>query len=183
VRKSRRQIVNRIMEAAGLTLVAADLVFFFAVYRPLGEKLAAETRRHEVLRQTIRSQQARVEVLSKYAAAFPEVGKSLEDFTKHRAPTRREAYSTAERLIHKVADSSGVRLTTVGFRLERQQKDPLEKLGLEINAQGPYEGLVKFSHSLETANEFILVRDFTIAPGGDNGALALRLVAELYLTP
>ena len=183
MRSSRRQIVNRIAEFAGVMLVALDLVVFFTVYRPLGEKISAETHRHAGLRQRIRNQQVRVDLLNKYAAAFPEVGKDLEDFTKHRTPERREAYSTADHLIHKMADAAGVKLTVVGFKLEKEQKDPLEKLALEINAQGSYEGLVKFSHALETANEFMLVRNFTLSPGGDTGAMALRLGAELYLTP
>jgi len=183
VRRSRRQIVNRILEAAAVLLVGVDLVVLFVVYRPLGEKLSAETHHHAALRQTIRSQQVRVDLLTKYSEAFPEVGKGLEDFAKHRTPARREAYSTADHLIHKVADASGVKLSTVGFRLEREQKEPLQRLALEINAEGPYAGLVKFSHALETADQFMLVRDFTITPGDDSGGLALRLGVDLYLTP
>jgi Tfp pilus assembly protein PilO len=64
-----------------------------------------------------------------------------------------------------------------------EHHDPLERLAVEINAQGPYAGLLKFSHALETANEFILVRDFDLTPGGENGSLGLRLSADLYLTP
>jgi Tfp pilus assembly protein PilO len=182
MRKSRRQIANRIVELAALGLVAMNLAVFFGVYRPLGEKLAGETRRHAELRQMIRNEQSRVELLDKFKNALPLTGKELEDFTSNRIPPRREAYSTADHLVHKVADASGVKVSTLGFRLEREQKDPLEQLALSINVQGPYEGLLKFSHALETANDFILLRGFTITPG-DAGALGLRLDADLYLTP
>ena len=110
-------------------------------------------------------------------------GKGLGDFTAHRTPGRREAYSSAAHLINKVADASGVQLITTAYRVERNSHDPLEKLGVEINLQGPYAGLLKFSHALETASDFILIREFTMTPGGQNGALGLRLGAELYLTP
>jgi Tfp pilus assembly protein PilO len=164
-------------------LVALDLVVCFAVYRPLGDRLDREARRHSELRQTIRNQQIRVDLLKKYEAALPQAAKGLEDFTTSRAPARREGFSTAAHLIHKVADDSGVKVTTTAYRFDKEQKDPLERLQIEINAQGPYAGLLKFSHGLETANDFILVREFTLTPGGENGALGLRLGAELYLTP
>jgi len=183
VRKSRRQIVNRIVEATGAGLVVLDVLVFFVVYGPLGNKLDREAHRHTELRQTVRNQQVRVELLRKYEAALPQAGKGLEDFMTNRTPSRREAYSTADHLIHKLSDASGVKLSTLGFRLEAEHKDPLERLAIEINAQGSYEGLLKFSHALESANEFILVREFSFTPGGENGALGLRLGADLYLTP
>jgi len=182
VRKSRRQIVNRSLEALGAGLVVLDLVVFFAVYRPLGDKLDREAQRHTELRQTIRNQQTRVDLLKKYEAALPQTGKGLEDFGTSRAPSRREAYSTAGHLIYKAADAAGVKISTLGFKLEADHKDPLERLAVEINALGPYADLLKFSHALETADEFILVRDFTFTPG-ESGPISLQLKADLYLTP
>jgi Tfp pilus assembly protein PilO len=165
-------------------LVALDLVVFFAVYRPLGDKVAAETRRHAELRQAIRNQQVRVDLLKKFEAAIPRAGKGLEDFTAHRTPSRREAFSTAAHLIKKAADAAGVQLTSEAYRLDKEHHDPLERLALDISAQGSYFGLLKFSHALETADDFLLVRDFTFTPGeGENGAVGLRLEADLYLTP
>ena len=163
-------------------LVALNLLVFFAVYRPLGNKVAEEARRHTELRQQIRNQQLRVDLLKKFEAALPEAGMRLEDFTTNRTPSRREAFSTAAHLIHKVADASGVKVSTLAYRLDTEHHDPLERLALDINAQGSYPGLLKFSHALETAKDFILVREFNLAPG-DNGALSLRLDADLYVTP
>ena len=64
-----------------------------------------------------------------------------------------------------------------------EHNDPLERLSLDINVQGSYPGLLEFSHALETANDFILVREFIFTPGEENGALGLRLGADLYVTP
>jgi Tfp pilus assembly protein PilO len=182
VRKSRRQIANRVIEAIGVTLVALDLVIFFAVYRPLGDKLAAEARIHEELRQTAHNQQVRVELLKKFEATVPSAGKGLDDFITNRIPPRREAFSTAAHLIHRLADASSVKVTTLAYHLDTDHHDPLERLQLDISAQGSYAGLLKFSHALETANDFVLVREFTLSPG-DNGALSLRLGADVYVTP
>jgi Tfp pilus assembly protein PilO len=183
VRKSRRQIVNRIFEAIGAVLVALDLVVFFALYRPLGSKLAAETHHQAELRQSIRNQQVRVDVLKKYEAAAPQAGKGLEEFMADRAPSRREAFSSAAHLIHKVADASGVQISNMGYRLDTDHHDPLERLMVEITAEGPYPSLMKFSHALETADDFVLIREFSFAPGNEAGAVGLRLGAELFLIP
>jgi len=164
-------------------LVALDVLVFFAVYRPLGNKIDLESRRHAELRQTIRNQQVRVDVLEKDEAALPKTGKGLEDFTTNRTPSRREAYSTAAHLIHKLADASEVKISSTAYHLDLEHHDPLERLELDISVQGSYPGLLKFAHALETANDFILVRDFTFTPGEENGALGLRLGPDVYLTP
>jgi Tfp pilus assembly protein PilO len=183
VRKSRRQIANRIIEATGAALVALDLVVFFAIYRPLGNKLAAETHRQAELRQAIRNQQVRVDALKKFEAAASPAGKGLEDFMANRTPSRREAFSSAAHLIHKLADASGVKISNLGYRLDTEHHDPLERLMVDIAVEGPYPSLIKFSHALETANDFILIREFDFAPGNEPGAVGLRLGAELFLIP
>jgi Tfp pilus assembly protein PilO len=182
VRKSRRQIVLRIVEAAGLGLVILDVVLYFAVYRPLGNMVASEQQRYSDVRQMVREQQIRVDRLEKYQAALPEADKRLEDFTSNHTPPRRRGFSTAAHLIRQVADASGVQPASVAYRLETTHHDPLERLGLEINVTGPYTGLLKFAHALETADDLILIREFSFAPG-ENGALSLRLVVDLYMTP
>jgi Tfp pilus assembly protein PilO len=164
-------------------LIALALLVFFAIYRPLGNKVDMAERSHGELRLTVRNQQVRVDLLKKYESALPQAGKGLEDFTSNRTPSRREAYSTAAHLIHKVADASGVKVSSIAYHLELGHTDPLERLQLDINLQGPYSSLLKFSHALETAHDFILVREFNLTPGGENQSLALRLDADLYLTP
>lgn len=183
MRKSRRHLVKRIAEAAGAGLIALDLLVFFVIYRPLGDRIAEVTGKHEGLRQTIRNEQMRVALLTEDEAALPAAGKELEDFTAQRAPSRREAYSAAAHLIHRTADASGVKIAAMAYHLDTEQHDPLARLAFEVNLEGSYANLLKFSHALETANEFISVREFNFAPGGDKGALQLRLGADLYLTP
>jgi hypothetical protein len=184
VRKSRRQIVNRIAEAAGLGLVVLSLVMFFAVYRPLGNKIDAAVRVHTELRQTIRNQQVRVDILKRFEAELPQAGTGIEAFEADRTPARREAYSTADHLVHKMADAAGVKLSTIAFHLDVGRSDvPLQRLGLVIESEGPYSKLLKFAYALETANAFLLVREFNLTRPGENEGVGLRLGADLYLKP
>jgi len=164
-------------------LVGLDLLVFFMIYQPLARNIDGEERSHEQLRQTVRNQQVRVDILKKYEAALPQAGKGLEDFTTDRTPSRREAYSTAAHLIHKAAEASGVKVFSTAYRLDLGHNDPLERLELEMSLQGPYASLLKFSHALETANNFILIREFNLSRGEEGGALGLRLGADFYLMP
>ena len=183
MRKRQRQRINRIAEATAVGLVALDLLLFFAIYRPLGGRIAETVRKHEDLRQRLWNQQRRVGELAEFEAALPATGKELEDFTARRTPSRREAYSSAAHLVHRIADASNVAISGAAYHLDAAQNDPLERLAIEVNVEGSYANLLKFSHALETANEFVSVRDFDLAPEGENGALRMRLGADLYLTP
>jgi len=184
VRKSRRQIINRIVEATGVGLVAVSLLVFFAIYRPLGNKIDAAVRTHTQLRQTVRNQQVRVDVLKKFDSDLPQAGRGISDFEADRTPARREAYSTAAHLISKLADAAGVKVSSRGYRLDTgRADDPLEHLALVIQLEGPYPKLLTFAHALETANDFLLVREFSFTPMGENEGVGLRLGADLYLTP
>jgi hypothetical protein len=59
----------------------------------------------------------------------------------------------------------------------------MQRLGLVIIVAGPFPGLLKFAHALETASDFIVIRSFNIAAAGDTHDLEMRLTADLYLTP
>ena len=181
MRKSRRQIVIRIIEAIGFGLVALNILLYFGLYRPIGNQISAEEKHHRELRQEVRDLQGRVDLLGKFQRELPETAKQLEDFTKNRTPERRQGFSTAAHLIQKVAEEAKVKTSSVGFHLDTMHDEPLERLGLDISAQGPYTGLLKFSHALETANDFMLIREFTITPL-EGGSLDLHLTADFYMT-
>lgn len=182
MRRSRRQIVNRIAEVTGLLVVALDILLFFLIYQPLGAKIASVDRQVEGLRRTIRNQQARVEVLQKFQNAMPETRKGLADFMANRIPPRREGYSMTDHLIHKVGDAANVKITGLAFRLSSDRTDPLLQLEVEVNVQGTYSALMKFAHALETANSILLEREAVIAQG-TAGILSMRLAGDVYLTP
>ena len=55
-------------------------------------------------------------------------------------------------------------------------------LGVDVNAEGSFANLVKFGYALETAGDFIVLRNCTFAPQ-EGGKLALHLLADLYLMP
>lgn len=182
MRKNRRKALIRVIESVALALVVVDVVFWLALLQPLRRLLAAEQHGLSVAQTRLQEQRSRVERLKTFQAALPGAHQQLKVFLRDHIPPRRRAFSRAARLVRRLSEQSGLQLTSLSYRLDSSSDRPLERLGMEVTVEGPYPGLVKFAHTLETASDFILVRDFKVQPG-DKGNLALRLGADLYLEP
>jgi hypothetical protein len=182
VQKKRRQFVERVVAAAGVGLVALDVVLYLAAFRPLASDIVAAQQQYTQTRAGARIQQARVNRLEKFKAALPQAGALFQEFSDHRTSPRRRAFSTAAELLRTSAQTSAVQPPSVTYKVDSKHHDPLKRVGLEITTEGSYEGLVKFAHALETANDFLLIRGFSLGIG-DKGTLSLRLFADLYVTP
>jgi len=180
--KLRRKTLYRVLEAAALGLAALDLVVYVAVARPLQDAVKSQQERFSEIRRQVRLSEARVVRLQGELAALPVTSKEMKQFLTDHVPPRRRSYSRAAGLVHKLTQDSGVQLKQVAYRLDPNTKEPLERLGILVNVEGPFESLLRFMHSLETTDNFLLVRGIIFQPG-DNGGLALRLLAELYVAP
>ena len=113
---------------------------------------------------------------------MPEAGKRLAALKRDHTPPRRQGFSQAAKLVRRLTEQSGTQLTSVAYKLDNNASGPLQRLGLVIVVAGPFPALLKFTHALETASGFIVIRSFNIA-AGDTHALELKLAADLYLTP
>ena len=122
-----------------------------------------------------------MEQLEKFREALPGADKRIAEFEDY-TPSRRRGFSRAAHLIRQVSEDSGVQLNSVAYRLDTTHKEPLERLGLDISVNGSFSNLLKFAHGMETAKDFIVIQQFSFEPGDEN-SLALRLGADLYLTP
>ena len=182
MRSNRHQIVTRVFQITGISLVLLDVVLYFAVYRQTQSQLASELEQFASLRQRIFDGEARIERLTKYKAGLPETGKKLaaliEDHTLHR----RQAYSQAFKLLRLVAEESGAQLGKVDFKRNDKVAGPLLPLGAVINVEGSFPQLLKFAHGLETAEDLAVIRSFSMMQGEDT-PLQLRLLVDLYFTP
>ena len=150
--------------------------------RPVQNMLASEQQRFVEIRRRMREERQGVERLEKFQENLPGAGDKLQVFMRDHLPPRRHGFSRAARLLRKVSEEAGVQLGPVVYRLDSDHKQPLERLGFETDADGSFAGLMKFAHALETASDFIVIREFTFEPG-DGNSIGLRLSADLYLTP
>jgi hypothetical protein len=178
----RRKTLHRILEAAALGMAALDLLFYVAVARPLADGVRDQQTRFAEARLQVRLIQARISEAQDELNQLPSTDAAMKKFLEAHVPPRQRGYSRAAGLVHKLTDDSNVQLKRVAYRLTVDPKEPLERLGIQVSVEGPFEGLLKFTHSMETTDNLLLVRGVILQPG-DSGGLGLRLLAELYVTP
>jgi Tfp pilus assembly protein PilO len=178
--RSRRKTVIRILEGVAVGLVLLDVVLYFALVRPLRSMRSAEQARYSATRERVREQTLRAARLERFRTTVPETEDQLSAFMRRHIPLRRQGFSRAARLVRRLTEQAGVQLSGMAYKLGSSADDPLERLGIEVEVEGPFPSLLNFSHAVETASDFIVVREFAFEPA-EGQSLALRLGADLYL--
>jgi Tfp pilus assembly protein PilO len=180
--RGRRKTVIRVLESAAGGLVALDLVLYLALVRPLHNLRAGEEASYAATRDRVRDGKARVARLGKFQAALPDAEEQLTAFFKDHVPARRSGFSRAARLMRQLTEQAGLQVTGITYKLDRDKDEPLEHLALDVEVEGPFASLLNFTHALETAGDFITLRDISFQPA-EGRTLALHVGADLYLTP
>lgn len=180
--KSRRKLLTQVVQWTALVLALLDAVLYLALVRPARHLVAAEAQERDQAKARVLDEIAQVDRLKKFQEALPAADDEFKAFVRDHVPSRRHGFSRAARIVRRLSEQSGLQLGPVSYRLSSATEDPLERLGIEVTVEGPYQSLLKFAHALETGSDFILVHDFTFEPG-EGGGLALRLGADLYLVP
>jgi hypothetical protein len=182
VMKLKRKTLYRIIETAALSLAVLDLIAYLVIARPLASSVSAEQERFSESRQQVRASEARIGLYQKELAAMPATERELEAFLKEHVPPRRRGYSRVSGLVHKLTQDSNVQMDQLGYRLEMEPKDPLQRLEFQVKVTGPFEALLRFTHALETSDDLVLVRGLIFQPG-ESAGLGLRILADAYVTP
>jgi hypothetical protein len=181
---AKRRNWKRTAIRVGLLLVALDAIAYLAVDRSMADLAAREEQQFSAVRLQLRGQQAALLQVQRRVDALPAEEKQLRAFVEKHIPRRREGYSRAAVLIESLTQRSGVQFSGIGFgRVEDQETvGPFRVLTINVSVQGPFANLLNFSHGLDTASDFMVVRGFKFESGGQ-GVLGLRLTADLYLMP
>lgn len=182
MRRDRRRKVIRFFEVAAIGAVVLVAAVYFLAVLPLQKEVARnENAYHQAF---LRLQQRRLNVkrLEKFQKTLPAADEQLKTFLKDHVPTRRLVFSDAAHLVRVLTQQSGVQLDSVSYKLSSEKGEPFDRLGLDITVEGKFTNLLRFAHSLETADDLILVRQFTFA-AGQGGSITLRVGGVLYLTP
>ena len=180
--KSHRKVLVRFIVRAALVLVALDVVVYFAVSRPLARLETTVWNRLTEVRRRALETQTRVSQLERFRTNLPTAREQLAAFEHDHGPPRRQGFSRVARLVRRLSEQSGLELSGRSYRLDSSGKEPLERLGVELNLEGSFPNLLKFTHALETASDMIVLRDFSFGPG-ESGQVGLRLTADMYLAP
>jgi len=180
--KLKRKTIYRIIETAALSLAALDLIAYLVIARPLASSVSAEQERFSQSRQQVKASEARIGLYQKELSEMPATGRELHAFLEEHVPPRRRGYSRVSGLVHKLTQDSNVQMDQLGYRLEMEPKDPLQRLEFQVKVTGPFEALLRFTHALETSSDLVLVRGLIFQTGETQG-LGLRILADAYVTP
>jgi Tfp pilus assembly protein PilO len=180
--RERRKKILRFFEAAAVAAVALDLAVYLFGVRPLRGDVVQNENAYRQESLQLKQLQFRVAQLEKFQQELPTAGDKLNDFVKDHVPPRQTVFSDAARLVRVLTQKSGVQLDNISYKLSSEKGEPFDQLGLDISVEGPFPNLLRFAHSLETADDLILVRNFSFA-AGEHGTVNLRVGGVLYLTP
>jgi len=181
---NRRKLLTHVLEALAATLVIGDVALYFAVLRPLQDRVREEQEHHRQARVILTPEEKRVERLDQYDKELPTAKDQIGAFLDKHVPPRHQQYSTADKLVADLSEKSGVQLTALGYRAETEHKNPnpLRWLRIEVTAEGEFKNLMDFAHQLECGDDFMLIR-YVSFDTGDRGQPNLRLAADLYVAP
>jgi Tfp pilus assembly protein PilO len=182
MKRERRKKIVRLFEAAALAVVALDVAVYFLGIRPLRAKVSQAEQSYHQASLRLQLQKAQVARLEKFQAALPVANDKLSDYLKTHVPTREHVFSDAMHLVQALTLKSGVQLDNLSYKLGSEKGEPFDQLGLDVTVEGPFPNLLRFAHSLETADDLILVRNFSFSAGQGN-TVNLRVGGVLYLTP
>jgi Tfp pilus assembly protein PilO len=180
MRLSQSRLAARVLERMAIALVLLALGVWLMAVRPLEDKLLAEQQAFRTARQQKVAAEARVARLEKIRVTDADT--ELKGFVSEHMPPRRRSFSKAADLVRRLTEESGVQLSGVSYRLGEVKGEPLQRLGIEVSVQGPFPNLLGFAHAVETSSDFLVLRDFSLETG-DGETLALRMAADLYVSP
>ena len=181
--KNRKKKLIRIVERVAVGLVVLDAVLYFAAVQPLRNMAQERLERANEKRLEIRNDEVKVRRLEWYKGSVPGTEKEISDFMTQQVQSKRRYFTRATRVIEELANHSGVEVSGFSYKADSVRGEPLDRMNITMIVKGTFPGLMSFAHGLETtSSEFFVIHDFTFdTPEGAN--IALRLSADLYLTP
>jgi len=179
---SQRKQWTRGFGLAALSLLLVNWVGYFVVLRPLENRVEAVRSRRIWLQLDLAKERKRVSTLQQYVSELPAADAQVGQFVEKHIPPRQRAFSTADTLVAKLSQKSGIDLTGVAYKPETTHKNPLQWIRIDLDAEGGFNNLMDFLQQLQSGDDFALIRSFGLEVK-DKGKLSLHLGADLYLTP
>jgi len=165
--------------------LAINLIVYSTAIYPQAQRIATAKAQAETATK-IRAAAVHAEKDARVIAARKiQINKDLERFYAESLPdglagARRITYLRLARL----AKLAGLRYERRTIQLEADPKGRLGKLNTTMVLAGEYVNMRRFIHGLETAQEFVVIEDISLAQAsGQNSALVLTIQLATYYRP
>jgi hypothetical protein len=180
----RRKRVIRIVERTALGIMLLDALLYFVVIQPTRSMTQQTFERSNQVRLRVLNEETQLKRLEWYKESVPMTEKEVESFLSDQVQSKRKSFTRATRLVRDLADQSGLDFSGgISYRMDAARDEPLDRMNITVLVKGPFNSLMNFAHGLETtSDDFFVIHDFSF-DYAEGGKLALKLSADLYLTP
>lgn len=169
-----KQTRNRLKLIMGV-LAIVDVAALVVLFTPLG---GSQEARQQQLAQLNQERRARAAApwrgLDK---KIPEAKQQIEDFYRERFPAED---STISADLGRVAQETGVRMSSVKYKTADAEIDGLQKRDVQADVSGDYLQIARFINALERDKLFYIVDGIQLG-SEQSGAVKLQITVETYL--
>lgn len=162
--------------------IVVNIAVYGLVVRPLAAKSAGTADRAAAAANALKAAERDAAAAQALVAGKTRADEELKTFYDKIIPAD---YPTARRMTQALVPSLA-RKSNVRYEAARYERPPLEKnsrlghLKIRIVLQGNYDSVRRFIYALETAPEFIIIDDMSLAQSDPSKPLLLTLGLSTY---
>lgn len=175
IQEHRRAVI---LIAAGLVV---NLILYVSVVRPWNQSVANIRQRTQAAEQARDAARAEFGQANGTLTGKDRAAKELDAFYSQKlaqdlSRARRLTYGRVQRLAQEH------RLAYQGSRYEQvdQRGSTLTKLKTSVELTGNYNSMRSFIYAIETAPEFVVIENISLAEGANEGSLRLAMDLSTY---
>lgn len=161
-------------------LAVANVIAYVVIVFPLDRQVAAGERDQRAARDVLRAARADYETARATVAGKQEADASLRQFYSDVLP---RTASAAQRVTYlrlaQLAQAANVHLERGANGIKTQKNSSLAKLSTSYRLSGDYRDVRQFIYSLETAPEFIVLENISLASGGADAGETLSVQIDV----
>ena len=165
-----------------LVALAVNLLAYVIVIRPLGRKSAGAADRAVAAANALRAAEQDVSLARALVSGKAEADQELSAFYQRVLPqdqtaARRMTYASLPALARKTGVHYEARTTAI------DDDEPEARLGhmtIRMILQGEYRNIRRFIYELESAPEFVIIDDLTLAESGADEPQTLTINLSTY---
>jgi Tfp pilus assembly protein PilO len=161
-------LLNIVVYAAGVYPLAQRVANIEDRTRSAEQALAQAQREHTAARGALTGKErATVELATFYKDVLPTDLPSARRLTYLR--------------LNQLAREAGLTFKTGTFDVEEQRTSTLERVRITLTLEGDYDAMRRFIYQLDTAPEFVVIDDVSLAErGNEDGGLDLQMQLSTY---
>jgi Tfp pilus assembly protein PilO len=179
----RRIIVDKRSILVPLAVgLAANILAYVLVVRPLSAKSAGAAGRAAAAANALRAAEKEVEAARGVVTGKEAAEEELNAFYQKVLPSdlvtaRRMTYASLPALARKASIRYEAR--TTGLE-DPKEDEHLRRMKIRMLLQGDYKDLCRFIYELESAQEFIIIDDIVLAEGAAGDTLRMTIDLSTY---